>query len=352
MQHATIFKILEAFAPLNLAVAGDQCGLQVGSAHDQTRNLLLCVDVDRAAVKKAVSAGANLIISHHPLKGEKGLPTSGPLWEIIKPAIKKDITIYAAHTNFDVATGGLNDWLCAKFGIRETTVLQPTSLEKMYKLVTFTPHAAAEKVRRALGQAGAGQIGEYSQCAFLSRGTGTFLPGQKASPKVGKKYQVNRVDETRLEVILGESKLRQALAALFKTHPYEEPAYDLYPLKNAGRVLGLGRVGKLAKPMNFNVFCNLVKNKLKPDLFFAKGQGKVKIVAVSSGSGKGVVEDVIKSGADTFLTGELNHHARLLAHEFKLNTIEAGHYHTEKCFIEIAAQILGNLPEIKICRAG
>ena len=340
MQHKDIFKILENFAPLRLAIPGDNCGLQIGSKNDTTKGIVVCVDICTASIKKAITSGANLILSHHPIKTEKGLPTSGPLWEIIKPAVKKDITLFATHTNFDIADGGLNDWLCEKLGITKTTILQPTYIEKIYKLVTFVPQNKAEKVSYAICAAGAGQIGDYSHCTFLSHGIGTFHPGKKAHPKVGKKDQLNRVGEARLETIVPESKLRAVLIALLQAHPYEEPAFDIYQLENPGKLLGIGRVGTLKKPVSFQTFCKTVKTKLKPELIVPHGSGKVKKVAVASGSGKGVVEDVINSGAGTFVTGELNHHARLLVIDSGINLIEAGHYDTEKCYVEIVAQLL------------
>lgn len=350
MQHQDIFKILENFAPLRLAVPTDNCGLQIGSKHDTTKGIVVCVDVGKTSVKKAIASGANLILSHHPIKTEKGLPTSGPLWEIIKPAVKKDITIFATHTNFDIADGGLNDWLCKALGLTNTSVLQPTYIEKLYKLVTFIPQNKVEKVSYAICSAGAGQIGDYSHCTFLSHGIGTFHPGKKSHPKVGKKDQLNRVGEARLETIVPESKLRAVLTALLTTHPYEAPTFDIYQLENPGKLLGIGRVGTLKKPVSFQAFCKTVKTKIKPEFIVPHGSGKVKKVAVSSGSGKGVIEDVINSGADTFVTGELNHHARLLAIDCGINLIEAGHYDTEKCYIEIVAKLLNDI-DTKVIKA-
>ncbi|MFA4857985.1 MAG: Nif3-like dinuclear metal center hexameric protein [Candidatus Margulisiibacteriota bacterium] len=342
MQHREIFRILEAFAPLNLAVPGDNCGLQIGNKNDLTKGVLLCVDITRDVIKKSIARRANLIISHHPITQDAGggIKPGSLLWEIISPAIKNNITLCAYHTNFDVAEGGINDWLANLFGLQNTRVLQPTFLEKTYKLVVYVPQDALEKVRAAVCGAGAGKIGDYSGCTFLTHGIGTFVPGKNAKPAVGKKGQINRVGEARLETVVIKSRLPAVIAALKKVHPYEEPAYDIYPLQNQGKVLGLGRVGTLPQTISFTHFCSLVNKKIKPKDLIVQGQGKVKKVALSSGSGKGVIEDAIKSGADTFLTGELNHHTRLLAKEFGLNTVEAGHYESEVCFIEIVAGIL------------
>jgi dinuclear metal center YbgI/SA1388 family protein len=338
MRHKEICHLLENFAPLNLAVPGDHCGLQFGSKNDTTKAGMLCVDITRDVIKKAVARRANLIISHHPIVNECGGIKPGSLtWEIIAPAVKNDITICSYHTNFDVAEGGINDWLAGIFGLQGTRVLQPTFLEKTFKLVVYVPQDALEKVRAAVCGAGAGKIGDYSGCTFLSHGIGTFVPGKKSKPAVGKKGQINRVGEARLETVVTKSRLTAVVAALKKIHPYEEPAYDIYPLQNQGKILGLGRVGSLPQAMSFASFCSLVKKKFKPKDLIARGRGQVKKIALSSGSGKGAVEDAVKSGADTFFTGELNHHARLLAQEFGLNTVEAGHHETEAGFVNIVA---------------
>jgi len=340
MQHKEVFRILENFAPLKLALPGDNCGLQLGSLNDKTKGILVCVDVSKATIKQAIAKKANLIVSHHPIKtSDKGLQASGPLWEILKPAIKKDSTIIAMHTNYDIAHGGLNDYLCKTLELTNIQILQPTYIEKLFKLVTFVPQAALEKVRYAICSAGAGNIGNYSDCTFLSHGIGTFYAGKKTHPKSGKKGQLNRVGEARLETIIPESKLLAVVSALLKAHPYEEPAYDIYPLLNQGRVIGIGRVGMLKNKMSFQSFCNLVTKKLKPELIVPHGKGQVKKVAVSSGSGRGVIENVINSGADTFVTGELNHHARLLAMDYGINLIEAGHYDTEICFVDVVRKL-------------
>jgi hypothetical protein len=98
------------------------------------------------------------------------------------------------------------------------------------KLVVFLPREALDKVRAALFEAGAGKIGKYEHCSWYAAGTGTFLAGEGTEPAVGQRGKEQRVSELRLETVFPEELQDEVIAALRRTHPYEEPAFDIYPL--------------------------------------------------------------------------------------------------------------------------
>ena len=98
------------------------------------------------------------------------------------------------------------------------------------KLVVFVPPEALEPLRDALFEAGAGRIGDYERCSWYAQGTGTFLGGEETSPTIGEKGREERVAEVRLETVFPAEQHEEVVAALRRAHPYEEPAFDVYPL--------------------------------------------------------------------------------------------------------------------------
>jgi hypothetical protein len=100
------------------------------------------------------------------------------------------------------------------------------------KIVTFVPPENADAVRDALGKAGAGQIGEYSFCSYTVNGVGRFLPSENANPHIGQSGKLETVEEERVEVVCDRAKAKQVIAAMRLAHPYEEVAFDIYPLIN------------------------------------------------------------------------------------------------------------------------
>lgn len=98
------------------------------------------------------------------------------------------------------------------------------------KLVVFLPREALDRVRTALFDAGAGKIGDYEHCSWYAMGTGTFLGTERSSPTIGERGKEQRVSELRLETVFPEELQDEVIAALRSAHPYEEPAFDIYPL--------------------------------------------------------------------------------------------------------------------------
>jgi hypothetical protein len=103
---------------------------------------------------------------------------------------------------------------------------------KTYKIVVYVPEANGEAVRVAMGEAGAGRIGNYAHCSFTVKGLGRFLPLAGASPAIGAVGRLEAVEEERIETVCAEDRLRDVLQAIRRVHPYEEPAVDVYPLQS------------------------------------------------------------------------------------------------------------------------
>ena len=198
-----VIQLFESFAPKSLAMEGDKIGLQVGTLNKPIRKVMVTLDVLEEVIDEAISRQIDLIIAHHPpiFRPLKHIITDQMPGRIFEKCIKHDIAVYAAHTNLDVAVGGVNDLLAEALGLRETEVLVPTTNVKLKKLVAFVPTGHAERVRDAICQAGAGHIGQYSHCTFNSQGKGTFLPLEGTNPFIGQQGKLEEVEEVRIETI-------------------------------------------------------------------------------------------------------------------------------------------------------
>ncbi|MGD6967188.1 Nif3-like dinuclear metal center hexameric protein [Rossellomorea vietnamensis] len=336
-----IISLFEALAPKELAEEGDKIGLQIGRLNQKVNKVMITLDVLEEVVDEAVEKGVKLIIAHHPplFRSLKSIRTDTVQGRMIEKLIKNDISVYAAHTNLDVAKGGVNDLLAEALELKDTKVLLPTFQEKLKKLAVFVPEEDAEKVRKALGDAGAGHIGNYSHCTFSSPGTGRFLPGEGTDPHIGKRGKMAEVSEVRVETIYPEKLEKKVLKALIKSHPYEEAAYDIMPLDNEGETLGLGRVGKLSSTMSLKEFAVHVKEKLGVGNVRVTGSlsDTIRKVAVLGGDGNKFIHSAKYSGADVFVTGDLYYHTAHDAMMLGLNVVDAGH-HIEKVMKEGVAR--------------
>jgi dinuclear metal center YbgI/SA1388 family protein len=226
-----IIKILEDFAPVQLQESYDNSGLTVGNPEAMVNGVLCAVDITENVLNEAISLGANLIISHHPIifQSLKSITGKTENEKILIQAIKNDIAIYTAHTNLDNITNGVNHVICHKLGLKECKILQPLK-NQLLKIVTFVPVESSEKVRDAMFNAGAGKIGNYDSCSFNTAGQGTFRGNENTNPYVGEKGKLHFEDETRIETIIPKFLSTRVVNALIKAHPYEEVAYDIYPL--------------------------------------------------------------------------------------------------------------------------
>ncbi len=325
-------------APSELQLDYDNSGLQVGDVSQDVKNVMVALDVNADTIKKAAIKGVNLIISHHPMifKPVKKVDARETAGKMIIGAIKSDICVFSRHTNFDTAFGGLNDILAERLGVSDTTPLVSLEDKSMCKLVVFVPIGYEEALRQALFSIGAGVVGDYPHCSFGVRGEGTFAPPESSNPFTGEKGRDNTVNETRLEMVLPCAKLDKAASVIAREHPYEEPAYDIYPLTIKRSRAGLGRVGKLSAAMTLRELGEMVKEKLKITHLRYIGNPKAKIrrVALCGGSGGSLISAAISSGAEAYITGDIKYHEALDAKDAKLNIIDAGHFSTEMIFVE------------------
>ncbi len=342
MKIKDIVCALERFAPLPLQDGWDNAGLQVGLTEAEVTGALLCLDVTEAVVDEAVALGYNLIISHHPLifGGLKSITGKSYVERCVMKAIRHGITICSHHTNMDNAMGGVNHRMAEKLGLTNLRFLAPKE-DCLLKLVTFVPMAQADEVRQALFDAGCGCIGNYDSCSYNLNGEGTFRAGEGSNPFCGNIGECHHEEEVRIETVLPAHLKGKAMRALLKAHPYEEPAYDLYPLKNQWMQAGSGLIGELSDEMATSKFLQFVKDTFQAECVkFNSYVGKtVRTVALCGGSGAFLLSKAIGQGADVFLTGEIKYHD-YFGHEEDLLMVEIGHYESEQYTMEIFYSII------------
>lgn len=343
-------QMFETFSPKKHAVEGDPIGLQVGTLNRRVNTVMIALDIMPEVVEEAIENKVDLIIAHHPLifRPLKNITTEDPAGKLIEQLIKHDIAVYAAHTNLDVSTGGVNDMLAAALKLSDTSVLVPTFTQKLKKLAVFVPENEEAVVLQALGNAGAGAIGEYSECSFSAKGTGRFLPGENTNPHIGSKGNYTRVKEVKIETVFPEEIEKKVISAMMKAHPYEEPAYDLYTLDLNAEELGLGRIGKLYKEMSLEEFAMYTKTALDSNGVRVVGdlQQRVKKVAILGGDGNKYMKHAKFKGADVYVTGDIYYHTAHDALNIGLNIVDPGH-NVEKIMKKGLAEILHKLSEEK-----
>lgn len=342
MKLSELTAYLESLAPLAYQEDYDNCGLIVGYPDMEITQALVSLDCTEGVVDEAIASGCQVIISHHPIvfKGLKKFNGKTYVERVVQKAIKNDIAIYAIHTNLDHIATGVNARICETLGLTNYRILAPkTSLLK--KLVTFVPVSHAEAVRIALFRAGAGHIGNYSDCSFNTEGTGTFKAGENTQPFVGEIDKVQYEPETRIETIYPVNLESKVLKALFTEHPYEEVAYDLYPVTNPYGNVGSGMVGELTEPMDETSFLQMVKHKMKADVIrYTNLRNKpVKTVAVCGGSGSFLLKQAIGAGADVFITADFKYHEFFDAEE-KLVIADIGHFESEQFTQNLLVEII------------
>jgi dinuclear metal center YbgI/SA1388 family protein len=258
-----VIAVLEKLAPLAWQESYDNAGLQTGNASDEVTGVLITLDCTPEVVDEAIAHNCNLIVAHHPVifKPLKSLTGKSHVEQTIIKAIQHNIAIYASHTNLDSVIGGVNTKIAQKLGLENVSILS-TKTDALLKLVTFVPQQNTEAVLQALHDAGAGQIGEYKNCSFQTSGEGRFLPTGNANPTIGAVGKPEKVKEDRVEVILPAFLQNCVLEALFKAHPYEEVAYDIYALKNTNQEVGAGVIGEIPMAMAYPDFLEELKQNM------------------------------------------------------------------------------------------
>lgn len=325
----TVIQYMEQLAPKHVAEEGDKIGLQLGTLQKDITGVLVALDVNVEVVDEAIALGCNLIIAHHaiiyrPLQGIQTDTAAGRLYEKL---IKNDIAVYISHTNLDVTEGGMNDWMAEALGIEGGIPIKDIHTEQLSKLVVFVPKDHHQKVLDAVLNAGAGQIGNYSHCSFNIEGYGTFIPQEGTDPYIGEQGKMERAEEIRIETIVPSNLRNKVVQALLKAHPYEEVAYDLYPMDLKGRSFGLGRIGKLKDPVTLSQFVERVKSGLDVSRVRVIGDldRPIRKAAVLGGSGGKFYNSAIFRGADVLVTGDIDYHTAQDALLAGIALIDPGH---------------------------
>ena len=346
-----IVDALEMFAPLPLQDGFDNAGLQVGLTDAEVTGVLLCLDVTEKVVDEAVASGCNLIVSHHPLIFSPLKRITGATYveRCVMKALSNGVAIYSAHTNIDNAPGGVNYRIAEKLGLQNLKILVPKE-NALLKLSVYVPVASADAVREALFAAGCGHIGNYDSCSYNVEGFGTFKAGEGAQPFCGTVGALHKENEVRIDTILPAYIKNRVIKALLAAHPYEEPAYDIYPLQNSWETVGSGVVGELPEATDERDFLLKIKDT------FAAGcvrhtslmGKKVKKVALCGGAGALFAGAALAAGADLYLTGEARYHD-LFSYNGKMLVAFIGHYESEQFTMEIFKEIISAAhPNIKV----
>lgn len=342
MRTGELCSYLDTAVPLSLQESYDNSGLQVGRPEKEIEAALLTVDVTEEVVDEAISKGCGVIVSHHPVifNGLRKLAWRTAQERIIALAIKNDISIYSAHTNLDILGNGVSRKLAEKLGLSDIRVLQPLK-GNLVKLVTFVPEDHFNRIRDAVFDAGAGFIGKYDRCGFEVSGTGSFRAGEGTQPFAGTQGKMHFENEIRFETVLFSHLKVNVVKALLEAHPYEEVAYDLYPLDNDNADFGLGCYGDLPGALGERDFLELVAERLEAGgLRHSRLNGRtIRKVAVCGGSGSSLLRDAIDRRADVFVTGDIKYHAWFDA-DNKILLADCGHFESEKFSVEVLHDII------------
>ena len=332
-----IIQQLETLASPTLQESYDNCGLLTGNVQWNCSGILCTLDATEEVILEAKEKGANLVVAHHPIvfSGLKKITGKNYVERTIIAAIKNDIAIYAIHTNLDNVLHGVNNQIADKLGLADKNMLLPKE-NLLSKLITFVPLAQAEAVRAAIFTAGGGSIGNYSECSFNNEGTGTFKAGDNTHPFVGEKNRRHEEHEVRIEIIFPQFLQNKITSALVKTHPYEEPAYDIIPVKNTFSQVGSGLIGAFETPIPEQDFLQLIKQQFKLQVIrHTPLLGKnVKRVAVCGGAGSFLTKAAIAAGANFYITADVKYHEFFDA-DNHLVIADIGHWESEQFTIDL-----------------
>ncbi|TCD03078.1 Nif3-like dinuclear metal center hexameric protein [Pedobacter psychroterrae] len=342
MKLSVLIKHLEAFAPLNYQEDYDNSGLLIGDPEQEVHAALVALDCIEKVVDEAIALGCNLIITHHPIvfKGLKKITGKNYVERVVLKAIRHNIALYAIHTNLDHVKHGVSGVIAERLGLKNAKILSPKrSLLK--KLVTFCPVDAAPEVRAALFAAGAGHIGDYSECSFNATGTGTFKAGLGTDPYVGEIGLQHEEPEERIETVFLAQNERKILIALFEHHPYEEVAYDIYPLENKLDTAGAGMIGWLPEEMEGRAFLSFVKERMDAVVIRHTDilPKRIRKVAVCGGSGSFLLQEAIAAGADALVTADFKYHEFFDA-DGKIMIADIGHFESEQFTSDLLIDII------------
>lgn len=340
MKIIEIINYFEQIIPLDFQETYDNCGLQVGNAGNELTKALITLDITESVIEEALENNCNLVISHHPLifQGIKKITGANPTERILEKALKSDLCIYCAHTCLDNNSGGLNTFIAGKLGLQNIKILEPAK-NILKKLVVFCPVEHAEKVRNTMFSAGAGHIGNYDSCSFNTSGEGSFRANEHANPFVGQLKELHFEHEVRIETIFPDHIRSQVIQAMLQSHPYEEVAYDIYPMDNDYANAGAGIIGELHDEVAATDFMVSLKQLFRTACIrHNKGRRQtIKKIAFCGGSGSFLIKTAMKHQADIIITSDVKYHEF-----FNENIIIAdiGHFESEYFSTELIATII------------
>ena len=332
MTVSDVAKLLDSLAPLHYAEDFDNVGLLVGNPDTKVSGILVTLDTLENVVDEAIALKANMIVSFHPIifSGLKKLVGANYVQRVVMKALANDIAIFSMHTALDNSYLGVNNKICEVLGLQNTKILLPKK-GTIKKLVTYVPKDAVELVRKALFAAGGGTIGNYSDCSFTNQGTGSFTPGERSIPTIGKKGTAQLVDEFQIHLTFEAAAEAKVIRALFDSHPYEEVAYEITTLENTNQQIGMGMLGSLPTAMDEKTFLQFLKTKMNTAVVrHSKLLDKpIRKVAVLGGSGAFAIKAAKNSGADIFVTADVKYHQFFEA-EGQMVIADIGHFETEQ----------------------
>jgi dinuclear metal center YbgI/SA1388 family protein len=342
MKIQDITNLLEKTAPLYLQESYDNAGMITGQGSWECNGIIICLDATEAVVNEAIERKCNLIISHHPIvfSGLKKITGNNYVERAVILAIKNDIALYAIHTNLDNVAAGVNKKIADKIGLINTRILQPKE-SMLKKLVCFVPKNAADKLRNAFFEAGAGAIGKYSECSFNTEGTGTFKPLEGSNPAIGEQGKRHEEPEMKVEVIFPAYMEQKLLETMVENHPYEEVAYDIIALGNYLSDTGGGMIGDLPAEIDERDLLQRLKNdfKLSSLRHTALINRPLKKIAICGGAGIFLLKAALRAGADAYITADIKYHEFFDA-DGRLLLADIGHYESEQFTTELIYDIL------------
>jgi dinuclear metal center YbgI/SA1388 family protein len=353
INNITLF--LETIAPLSLQEDYDNAGLLTGNASTPCTGVLISLDCTEAIVQEAIDKKCNLIVAHHPIifSGLKKINGKNYVERTIIKAIKNDIAIYAIHTNLDNVLHGVSGKMAEKLRLENVQILAPKK-NILQKLVVFVPNENAQQLTDALFAAGAGNIGNYSECSFSTTGLGTFTPGKNACPTKGEIDLRDTAEETKVEVIFPTWLQGQIIAAMKANHPYEEIAHDIYNLSNTYQETGSGIIGNLPEAVEEDAFLKQISRVFKVNVVrhTALTGEKIQKVALCGGAGSFLTNTAKAAGADVYITADVKYHEFFDA-DGQILLADIGHYESEQFSIDLLFELLSDkFPNFALLKTG
>lgn len=343
MKLKELLQSLHNWAPPSFQEGYDNSGLLVGDVNQKVTGVIVSLDCTEPVVQEAKSKGCNVVIAHHPIVfgGLKRFTGSNYVERTVIQAIKNDIAIVSIHTNLDHISSGVNAKIGDLLGIQNRSILKPMQ-GHLLKIQVFVPKSNTEEVSKAMFSAGAGGIGNYDSCSFRNSGIGTFRAGKDSRPYVGEIGKIHSEEEDQLAVVVHKHKLHEVVAAMQKTHPYEEVAYDVFELQNQDKFNGAGMYGELPEPVSTLEFIQKVKNTFNCGVvkYTKPHVEEIKTVAWCGGAGSFLLNNAKKSGADIFITGDYKYHQFFDA-ENEIIIADIGHFESEQFTKELIVDFLG-----------